>query len=112
MASLMVVGPSKAQFVPGISDLPVAHGLAAGPEEPVVFDTPGGRIVTTSVYGSLSKTAAQAFYNATLPQLGWVRQPEGNFRREGEILKLAISQIQGGRIVLRFTLVPASRWSR
>ena len=102
----MAIGPSKAQFVPGISDLPVADGLTVGPEGPVVFDTPEGRIVTVSVYGRLSKTAARAFYNSTLPQLGWARQPDGNFRREGEVLKLAISQVRGGRIALRFSLVP------
>ena len=57
----MAIGPSKAQFVPGISDLPVADGLTVGPEAPVVFDTPAGRIVTVSLYGRLSKTAALEF---------------------------------------------------
>ena len=112
LAGLVAIGPSKAQFVPGISDLPVADGLTGGPEAPVVFDTPAGRIVTVSLYGRLSKTAARAFYNATLPQLGWVRQPDGKFRREGEVLKLAISQVQEGRIAIRFSLVPVPRWSR
>ena len=48
---------------------------------------------------------AQGFYAATLPQLGWVPQDRGVFRRENEILKLDVVRT-GTPLVLRFTLSP------
>lgn len=106
LAGLVYAAPAAAQFVPGIADLPMLEGLAAEPGGPVVFDTPEGRIVTTSLTGAIAEKAVRDFYGATLPQLGWQKLAAGHFRREGEILKLTIFPLPGNRIRLRFSLAP------
>ncbi|MAF46783.1 MAG: hypothetical protein QGH73_16735 [Rhodospirillales bacterium] len=103
---LAAAPPAAAQFVPGIADLPMMDGLGGDSEGPVVFDTPHGRIVVATASGGLDKKSVHAFYAATLPQLGWQRLSEGNFRREDESLKLVISALPGGRIRVRFRLAP------
>ena len=106
LAGLVHAAPAAAQFVTGIAEIPMLKGLAAEPEGPLIFDTPEGRIVTTSLTGAIAEKAVRDFYGATLPQLGWRKLAAGHFRREGEILKLTISSSPGNRIRLRFSLAP------
>ena len=113
LAALLLAGfgatkPSAAQFVPGIAELPVLAGLTPEPEGPMVFDTPEGRIVTTSLTGAVAEKAVRDFYGATLVQLGWRKLATGQFRREGEILRLSISPLPGNRIRLGIRLAPVS----
>lgn len=113
LAALLLAGlgtgaPAAAQFVPGIAELPVLDGLKPGPEGPVVFDTPEGRIVTTSLTGAATEKAVRAFYGATLEQLGWRKLAAGHFRREGENLQLSISPLPGNHIRLEIRLAPVS----
>jgi hypothetical protein len=107
IVAIVAVGvPAAAQFVPGIAPIPILEGLAPDAEGPLVFDTPQGRIVATSLSGTRSEKAVRAFYGATLPQLGWRKLSEGQFRREGENLTLAITRLPGKRIRLRFRVAP------
>jgi hypothetical protein len=108
LAGLGALKPAAAQFVPGIAELPVLAGLTPEPEGPVVFDTPEGRIVTTSLTGAVAENAVRDFYGATLVQLGWRKLAAGHFRREGESLRLRISPLQGNRIRLGIRLAPVS----
>jgi hypothetical protein len=70
-----------------------------------VFETTRGRIVEAWAEGDVAMPAVAAFYDATLPQLGWAREDRGTFRREGETL--VIEQIRGGApTTVRFTVTP------
>ncbi len=92
-------------YVAGIADLPLMPGLEALPDSGVVFDKPGGRIVEAFAQGSVSPQAVTAFYDETLPQLGWRREAPGAYLREGERLQLAFSQ-DAGKITVHFRLLP------
>ncbi|GAB4372487.1 MAG: hypothetical protein Kow00114_33950 [Kiloniellaceae bacterium] len=92
-------------YVAGIPDLPLMPGLEALPDSSVVFDKPGGRIVEAFAQGSVSPQAVTAFYDETLPQLGWRREAPGAYLREGERLRLAFSQ-DAGRVTVQFRLLP------
>ena len=112
LASVVQPGPAAAQaqngvenYVAGIHDLPLMPGLEALPDSGVVFDKPGGRIVEAFAQGNVSPPSVTAFYDETLPQLGWRREAPGVYLREGERLQLAFSQ-GAGRITVQFRLLP------
>ncbi|MCG5242717.1 hypothetical protein [Azospirillum doebereinerae] len=92
-------------FVPGLPDVPAMPGLDAAEAEPLVFDKPGGRIVQAVLSGAVPRNAVLAFYDQTLPQLGWRRTADRLFVREGEELRLEFTA-SGGRTSVRFTLNP------
>lgn len=109
-ARLVVAGSGP--FVPGFTDVPVMPGLASAESEPLVFDKPGGRIVQAVLSGDVPRQAVLAFYDQTLPQLGWRRTADRVFVREGEELRLEFpapaGQGAGGKAAtaVRFTLTP------
>ena len=114
LAALLLAGlggstPAAAQFVPGIAELPMLEGLKPEPDGTVVFDTPEGRIVTTSLTGAVDEKAVRDFYGATLAQLGWRKLAAGHFRREGENLLLSISPLPGNLIRFGIRVAPISR---
>ncbi len=75
---------------------------------PVVFDAPSGRIVEAHASGQSTPLRVQAFYRETLPQMGWrATGSEGAFTREGELLRLQVTETRGGRVDVRFSLAPA-----
>ncbi|MCW9001716.1 MAG: hypothetical protein OQJ87_03255, partial [Rhodospirillales bacterium] len=99
-------------FVPGFDDLPLASGLVGGEDGVMVFDTPGGRIVEARVAGPGRPEDVMAFYEQTLPQLGWTHLGKGRFAREGEILIVEAVAVAGGEspsVTVRFQLSPESR---
>ncbi|WP_052709946.1 hypothetical protein [Azospirillum thiophilum] len=103
-------------FVPGFADVPVMPGLAAAESEPLVFDKPGGRIVQAVLSGAVPRQAVLAFYDQTLPQLGWRRTADRVFVRDGEELRLefpraaqttqATTAKPASGMAVRFTLTP------
>lgn len=92
-------------YVEGIPDLPLMPGLTALPESGLVFDKPAGRIVQAFAEGSMTVQSVIAFYDETLPQLGWQRDGAGAYLREGERLKLDLSQDARG-VTVQFQLFP------
>ncbi len=104
---MAVAGQAAAQqrrYVAGLEDVPLAPGLAS-PDVPTSFDSPQGRIVITYAQGSADRASVLAFYSASLPQLGWRREEETLFRREGESLRLEFGP-PGRVLTVRFTLAP------
>ncbi|MBT3305534.1 MAG: hypothetical protein HN377_03530 [Alphaproteobacteria bacterium] len=79
------------RFITVLDDLPLVSGLVEDTESGTVFDTARGRIVEVFASGALSKDDVLAFYDNTLPQLGWRRMASGVFQREGERLSLEFS---------------------
>jgi hypothetical protein len=80
-------------------------GLKELPESGLVFDKPGGRIVDAFAQGSMTPQSVIAFYDQTLPQLGWQREKLGAYLREGERLELDLGQDARGTTV-HFRLFP------
>lgn len=110
LAGLFASDPTAARaqeggFIAKVADLPLMPGLAEVADAGVVFDKPDGRIVEAYAEGSVERAAVLAFYNDTLPQLGWRPAGAGRFRREGENLALDFLD-GGGPLIVRFTLTP------
>ena len=95
------------EFFAGLVDVPVMPGLTQEPEQAVVFDTPGGRVVEAQAYAAegVTKSEILGFYTRSLPQLGWQERPAGRFVRDGERLDIQAFQA-GGLWAVRLTLAP------
>ncbi len=109
LAALAPAAPLQAQgkdgYVAGIPDLPLMPGLQSLPDSGLVFDKPGGRIVEAFAEGDVEAQAVHGFYDQTLPQLGWRREAAGAYLREGERLRLDLSE-EAGHLTVHFRLFP------
>ncbi len=92
-------------WVPGTEDVPLMPGLAPTGDPGLIFDKPSGRIVEASAQGPVSRHAVLAFYQESLPQLGWRPAGERQFLRDGERLSLGFNG-HDGNLLVDFTLVP------
>jgi hypothetical protein len=104
----LAAGPAAGQaqaFLEGSEDIPLMAALAPVPETGLVFDSPAGRIVESFAAGPTSRAEVLAFYNETLPALGWEAQSRVLFEREGERLTLDFFG-PDGELTVRFTLAP------
>jgi len=99
---------SEGGFVAGFEDLPLMPGLKNVTGSDIVFDTPSGRIIEAEASGRVVREGILDFYARTLPQLGWEHFLEGEYRREGETLKLEIGgeKSPGGPVSVHFFLAP------
>jgi hypothetical protein len=94
-----------ADFVAGTEDVPLMPGLAPVAGSSLVFDKPEGRIVEAQAAGKVTRSAVQAFYARTLPQLGWQASGANAWRREDELLRLDFRD-RNGELTVGFTLSP------
>ncbi|MEX0808487.1 MAG: hypothetical protein WD044_07145 [Dongiaceae bacterium] len=103
-------GPVRAgDFVPGIEDLPLMAELEPIDGSGFAFDTASGRLVEAYAGGTIEPEAVLAFYESTLPALGWEPAAEAagdqTWQREGETL--AIEFVEGAEpLTVRFQLAP------
>jgi hypothetical protein len=97
--------PDVTSFVAGFEALPLMPGLQNVAGSSVVFDTPTGRIVESAVAGITTPEEIEIFYAQSLPQLGWERFSETEYRRENEILNLEIVR-DADHVVVHFFLSP------
>ena len=84
-------------------------GLTQVPDAGTMFDTPSGRVVEAYAKGKVAMADVTAFYDKTLPHLGWKKVTAHRYRREGEVLDLEISDGKGSGDVpttVRFYLAP------
>ncbi len=95
---------SPARYVAGVADLPLMPGLTERPEDGLVFDKPGGRIVEAFATGPLTWQEVRSFYESTLPELGW-KPDRGGYLREGERLQLSATEAPGV-VTVKFRLFP------
>jgi hypothetical protein len=106
MLAPLVAGAGES-FLTAIEDVPLAPGLAEQANGGMVFDSPTGRIVEAAASGPISVDQVKAFYAQTLPQLGWSDAGKMTFRRDSEILRIAIEAgPQKGAVLVRFNLAP------
>ena len=95
----------SAAFLNAFEDLPLMPGLVEDAAAGMEFDAPGGRIVEAVAAGRVSRTGVLEFYESTLPQLGWQGDSQGRYAREGEVLRLDISESEGV-VTVRFAVSP------
>ncbi len=99
---------AETAFVTGTEDLPLMAGLIEVVEAGLAFDTPGGRIVEAYATGPVSAADVEAFYTATLPQLGWTGLGNLAFTREDEVLRIALRSADE-TLTVEFLISPRPR---
>jgi hypothetical protein len=109
-AGLIQTSAVQSGFVPGTEDVPLMPGLSADAGSSLVFDKPQGRIVEAAASGAVTRHAVMAFYEESLPQLGWRRAAAASpssksFERDGERLSLDFDG-RDGNLQVAFTLAP------
>jgi len=104
----VLTGMARAEdFLSVLDDMPLAPGLTELADQAAEFETPAGRIVDGAAAGIAEPRAVAAFYDRTLPALGWAREGAGRFVRDQERLTIATSPGQAkGHVVVRFSLRP------
>ena len=95
-------------YVYGFETLPFMEGLVEQKEERVDFDTPAGRIIEIKAVGSVKISDIRAFYNNTLPQLGWKKSSPFKFFREAERLSIEAFRVKNGNgmVIVKFFISP------
>jgi len=107
LASAPAWAEDAPRFLSVIEDLPLMAALSEVGEG-VQFSTSQGRIAEVMTQGRVSASEVLAFYEGTLPQLGWTRLGRGRFAREEETLELGIED-SGQNLNVRFTLAPKNK---
>ncbi|MBP02934.1 MAG: hypothetical protein CMM25_09010 [Rhodospirillaceae bacterium] len=102
---IFVSSARAAPFVLGIEDLPLIQGLEQKPNSTVIFDTPEGRVIEAVAAGVIERAVVVSFYQSTLPQLGWIKQSEERYWRDGESLSLEFIS-NGKKLEVRFFVRP------
>lgn len=103
---LTAAPPALAQgFVSASDDLPLAPGLVELAGRGHSFDSPAGRLIEAYASGNVKAAEVLAFYAATLPQLGWIRESDTRYRRESERLEFE-PRSQGRGLLLRIAITP------
>ena len=94
------------KFVPGTEDLPVYIGFKPVDANNVAYDSTSGRIVDASYFSTeVAKSDVQAYYTETLQQLGWSKKKQSEYIRDGERLKLSVTE-KNGVTTLKFVIRP------
>ena len=107
----LALAPIRAEtvdFVSLMDDVPLMAGLAEQDDTAIYFDTPQGRLVKVTALGSMTAAALMAYYQNSLPALGWRvkrQKPDLVFEREGEFLMLTIHN-KGAHRSITFALSP------
>jgi hypothetical protein len=89
-----------------LDDLPLMQGMSERPEDTIVFDNPGGRIMEFSAETAEQAPAIRDFYQRALPPLGWKPAGASQFVRDKEMLKIEFDKKGEGTIV-RFAVTPS-----
>lgn len=98
-------------YLTHIQDVPLPTGYSEDIANSVVFDAPGGRVITQHAFGNSSAQDVETYYTSSLPALGWApHRPDESvksltFIREGEMLVLEIRSHEN-RTHIQFHLTP------
>jgi hypothetical protein len=96
----------KHEFVAGTEDVPLYQGFTAVAGGDVSYDSVDGRIIDATFTSNKAKSAdVIAFYETTLPQLGWNKKESKLYERDGEALSLDIIE-KKGKTLLKFSIRP------
>lgn len=96
-------------FSSAIEDLPIMDGMSEKTDKIVVFDTPEGRIVETTLETSLGNIQVFNYYRQTLQQLGWtsIGGSDKAFQRENEMMTIDMYENpETGTYYVTFKIAP------
>ena len=79
-------------FLTGTEDVPLMSDLELLSDETFDFDTEDGRLYFSKAIASVDSKKILDFYRQTLPQLGWIENEQGNFVREGDVLRISVAK--------------------
>lgn len=94
LSAILMIGMTSPAVAEGFSivveDLPIMDGMTEREDLTVVFDTPEGRIVETTMETAAGVETVLSYYRRTLTQLGWhpVGTSERAYIRENEMLSI------------------------
>ena len=94
-------------FFSVIEDLPVMPQLVEDTDAAMTFESSAGRVAEVEANGLASSDAINAYYKQSLPQLGWLPQANGSYRRGNEFLAVEIKAGLNGAVKVLFHLAPA-----
>ena len=94
-------------FFSVIEDLPVMPQLVEDTKAAMTFESSAGRVAEVEANGLASSDAIDAYYKQSLPQLGWLPQANGSYRRGNELLVIEVKVGLGGAVKVLFHLEPA-----
>ena len=94
-------------FFSVIEDLPVMPQLVEDTDAAMTFESSAGRVAEVEANGLASSDAIDAYYKQSLPQLGWLPQANGSYRRGNELLAVVVKAGLGGAVKVLFHLGPA-----
>ena len=98
---------TPAPFFEALYDVPVMEGLEELKDQAMLFDKPDGRIASVvAVSERRSPQDIIAFYNQTLPELGWKKNALNQYVRGKDQLALSVTR-RGSLTIAHFTLTPA-----
>lgn len=104
------LGAGADAFLSVLDDMPLMPGFTELTDQAADFETPEGRIVNAAAEGAVTEKKVLAFYDRTLPALGWQREGSGRFIRDRERLAITVSRVAprdgAARTVVRFTVRP------
>jgi hypothetical protein len=111
--SLLLLCPAlvtaSGTFLAGIEDVPVPPGFTENQSAGMTFDSPSGRIIIAVANGTdLTREQVLAFYVETLPQLGWTRISDTEFRSDSETLRITIDKGTQQQLTVHYNLTPNS----
>ena len=93
-------------FFSVIEDLPIMPKLVEDIAAAMSFESSAGRVAEVEANGLASSAAIDAYYKQSLPQLGWLLQANGSYRRGNELLAIEVKAGLGGAVKVLFHLGP------
>jgi hypothetical protein len=97
---------SKSDFIDAIGDVPLHKDLYIADDFVTIYDTPAGRIVDVTAYGTIAPELALRYYETTLPALGWHPLAKNTYRRGDEMLSLSVETDECPGFILKFSVRP------
>ena len=82
--------------------------LVENTDAAVNFESSTGRVAEVEASGLASSDAINAYYKQSLPQLGWLPQANGSYRRGNELLAVKVKAGLGGAVTVVFHVRPAT----
>lgn len=97
---------AKTQFISGTADVPLMPQLQeSDASAQATFASPHGKILSTIMHGTVSPNEILAYYDGTLPNLGWHKKSTGKYAREGETLTIKIKKYRNRIAFVEFSLI-------
>lgn len=94
------------QFFETLYDVPVMEGLLELEDSALTFDKPGGRISQAMALAeAMTQAEILAFYDTTLPQMGWNKVKSGEYQRELDKLLILFEKTDHA-LIAKFMLSP------